>query len=104
MSPRHRFPRRRSRVGSDPQAQEDLEARQPKVSEKSRVLVILLLIGLVCFPISLSVQSYLSVSNMFLLFIFCVYLIPVYMVAAAHLLILVIGDETRHKEFRACSA
>lgn len=104
MSLRHRFSRSRSKVESDLQAQEDLKARQPKVSEKSRVIAILLLIGLVCFPISLTVQSYLSVSNMFLLFFFCFYLIPVYMVAAAHLLVLVIGDETRHKEFRACSA
>lgn len=104
MSLRHRFPQSRSKVESDAQAQEDLEARQPKVSEKSMVIAILLLIGLVCFPISLIFQSYLSVSNMFLLFLFCFYLIPVYMVAAAHLLVLVIGDEARHKEFRACSA
>lgn len=104
MTLRHRFPGSRSKVESDTQAQEDLEIRKPKVSEKSRVIAILLLIGLICFLISLTFQSYLSVSNMFLLFIFCLYLIPVYMVAAAHLLVLVIGDETRHKQFRACSA
>lgn len=91
-------------VESDPQDQEDLEARQPKVSEKSRVIVILLLIGLVFSPIPFTIQSYLSVSNMLLLFIFCFYIIPIYMIAAAHLLVLVIGDEARHKEFRAASA
>lgn len=89
---------------NDVQAYEDLEARQLKSSAISKVTAILLLIGLACFPISFTVQSYLSVSNMLLLFIFCFYIIPIYMMAAAQLLVLVIGDETGHKQFRACSA
>lgn len=86
------------------QAQHDLETRHSGVSELSKVAAILLLIGLACFPISFAVQSYLSVSNTLLLFIFCFYMVPVYMLAAAQLLVLVIGDETKHLEFRACSA
>lgn len=90
--------------GSDAQAYEDLEARQPKITEISKITAIVLLIGLACLPVSLTVQSYLSVSNMLLLFIFCIYIIPIYMMAAAQLLVLAIGDETGHKQFRACSA
>lgn len=89
---------------SDAEAYEDLEACQPRTSEISKVTAILLLIGLACLPISFTVQSYLSVSNMLLLFIFCFYIIPLYMMAAAQLLVFAIGDETGHKQFRACSA
>lgn len=89
---------------SDTRAQVDLEAHQPRTSEMSKVAAVLLLVGLACLAISFTVQDYLSASNMLLLFIFCVYIIPVYMMAAAQLLLLVIGDETGHMKFRACSA
>lgn len=89
---------------SDAEAYEDLEDRQPRTSEISKITAILLLIGLACLLVSFTVQSYLSVSNMLLLFIFCFYIIPLYMMAAAQLLVFAIGDETGHKQFRACSA
>lgn len=101
---RDRFPHRRSMSESDAQAFEDIEARQPKTFEISKVTAIMLLVGLACLPITFAAQSYLSVSTMLLLFIFCFYIIPIYMMAAAQLLVLVIGDETGHKQFRACSA
>lgn len=89
---------------SNTQADEDPEAGQPEVSEMSKVMAILLVIGLVCFPISFTVQSYLSVSNTLLLFIFCFYMVPVYMLAAAQLFVVIIGDETRHMKLRFYSA
>lgn len=70
----------------------------------SKVAAILLLVGLACVPISFTVQDYLSASNLLLLLVLCVYIIPVYMLAAAQLLILVIGDEKEHMKFRAYSA
>lgn len=104
MGLRHRFPRRCSTcVKCATLAEEDGETRHSEVWELSKVTVILLLIGLPCFPIAFALQSYLSVSNTFLLFIFSFYVVPIYMVAAVKLLVLVIGDEARHKAFRACS-
>lgn len=84
-------------------AEEDRETHHSEVLEVSKVTAILLLIGLPCFPITFAVLSYLSVSNTLLLFIFSFYVVPLHMVAAARLLVLAIGDEARHKEFRAGS-
>lgn len=102
MGLRNRFPQRSASL--EPEAKEDFQTHEPRPSEISKVTAILLFIGLVCLSFSLTVQSYLSVSNMVLLLIFCVYIIPVYMMAAAQLLIVVIGDEKVHLKTRACSA
>lgn len=102
MGLRNRFPQRSSSLESE--AKEDFETPEPRPSEISKVTAILLFIGLVCLPFSFTVQSYLSVSNTVLLFIFSLYIIPVYMMAAAQLLVLVIGDEKVHLKSRACSA
>lgn len=104
MGLRNRFAQRCSSLEHEPETEEDFETHEPRPSEISKVTAILLFIGLVCLPFSFTVQSYLSVSNTVLLFIFSLYIIPVYMMAAANLLILVIGDERGHLKFRACSA